>query len=64
MAAQSEIVIEVKYENFPDVKLDVDQGNGVEHQDVSVKVRVYGVHIFVFLKYAAYDDVSYLLRYL
>ena len=61
MAAQSEIVIEVKYENFPDVKLGVDQGND---QDVSVKVRVYGVHIFVFLKYAAYDDVSYLLRYL
>jgi len=27
-------------------------------------VRVYGVHIFVFVKYAAYDDVSYLLRYL
>ena len=31
-------VIEVKYENFPDVKIEIHDENNMEYQDISVKV--------------------------
>jgi len=41
-------IIEVKWENYPDVKLeDADESN-MDYQDISIKVRVYTVCIFIY----------------
>ena len=46
-------VIEVKWENYPDVKMEDVLGNAVEYGDFSVKVRFYAVYILTFPKLAA-----------
>jgi len=51
-------VIEVKWENFPDVKLEDAYGNDMQYQDYSVKVRLCTVYISIFSKYAAYHNVQ------
>jgi len=38
-------IIEVKWENYPDVKLEDAQGNDMEYQDFYVKVRLFAVCI-------------------
>ena len=47
-------VIEVKWENYPDVKIEIADENDVERKDFSVKVRDYAVDILMFLKYAVH----------
>ena len=43
-------VIEVKWENYPDVKIEIADENDVERKDFCVKVRDYAVDILMFLK--------------
>ena len=50
-------IIEVKWENYPDIKLEDDHGNSVVYQDFSVKVRVYAVLILFIWEYALRHDV-------
>ena len=45
-------VIEVKWENYPDVKMEDVLGNAVEYGDFSVKVRVYAIHVLMFFNLA------------
>ena len=40
-------VIEVKWENYPDVKVEDDCVNAMQYQDMSVKVRVYDLQIML-----------------
>jgi len=50
-------VIEVKWENYPDVKLEDAHGSNMDCQDIFVKVRLFAVCISIFSKYAAYHNV-------
>jgi len=50
-------VIEVKWENFPDVKIEFADENDVECKDFSVKVRDYAIGILMFLKHAVHVRV-------
>jgi len=50
-------VIEVKWENFPDVKLEDVHGNNMEYQYSFVKVRACAVYILFLCKYAGCHDV-------
>ena len=45
-------VSEVKWENYPDVKMEDVFGNAVEYEDFSVKVRVCTLCILTFFKLA------------
>ena len=47
--------IEVKWENYPDMKVEDADENDVECKDLSVKVRHYAIDIVIFLMYAVHD---------
>ena len=48
-------IIEVKWENYPDVKMEDMLGSVMACQDFSVKVRVSGILIVMCLRHAAYN---------
>ena len=45
-------IIEVKWENYPEVKMEDADENRVVYEDFSAKVRVYACHIFMFSMHA------------
>jgi len=50
-------IIEVKQELLQDENVEDADENDMEQQDFSVNVRVYTLHILMFSKHVAHDDV-------
>ena len=50
-------VVKVRQQALQDEKLEDADENDMEQQDFSVNVRVYTLHILMFSKHVAHDDV-------